>query len=141
MTARDMFDLTVKRVIRAPPQKVYEAFVKPELVRQWMGPRGFKVTALDMEPRAGGRYRITMQARTGEAAQRAEVDMRFVIGVVTGDQPRQHAGIRRVHLAADHGQAHARHGAHAETFQYGDVAVPTAHEYKVFDDRCLAVLH
>jgi len=67
MTARDLFDLTVKRVIRAPRQKVYEAFVKPELFRQWMGPRGFKVTALDMDPHVGGRYRVTMQARTGEA--------------------------------------------------------------------------
>ena len=68
MTARDTFDLTVKRVIRAPRQKVFDAFVKPDLVRQWMGPRGFKVTALEMDPRAGGRYRLTMQHRTGETS-------------------------------------------------------------------------
>ena len=68
MTARDMFDLTVKRVIRAPRQKVFDAFVKPDLLRQWMGPRGFRVTGLEIDPRAGGRYRVTMQPRTGEAA-------------------------------------------------------------------------
>jgi glutathione S-transferase len=68
MTARDTFDLTVKRMIRAPRQKVFDAFVKPDLVRQWMGPRSFKVTGLEMDPRVGGRYRVTMQARTGESA-------------------------------------------------------------------------
>ena len=68
MTARDTFDLTVKRAIRAPRQKVFDAFVKPDLLRQWMGPRGFKVTALEVDPRAGGHYRLTMQHRTGEAS-------------------------------------------------------------------------
>lgn len=68
MTARDTFDLTIRRVIRAPRQKVFDAFIKPELVRQWMGPRGFKLTALEMEPRAGGRYRLTMQHRHGDTS-------------------------------------------------------------------------
>jgi glutathione S-transferase len=68
MTARDTFDLTVKRLIRAPRQKVFDAFLKPDLVRQWMGPRSFKVTSVEMEARTGGRYRVTMQARTGESA-------------------------------------------------------------------------
>ena len=68
MTARDTFDLTVTRVIRAPRQKVFEAFIKPELVRQWMGPRGFKLTVLEMDPRTGGGYRLTMQHRMGDTA-------------------------------------------------------------------------
>ena len=68
MTARDTFDLTVTRVIRAPRQKVFDAFIKPELVRQWMGPRGFKVTSLEMEARAGGNFRLTMQHRLGDTA-------------------------------------------------------------------------
>jgi glutathione S-transferase len=33
-----------------------------------MGPRGFKVTALEIDPRVGGRYRLTMLHRTGEAS-------------------------------------------------------------------------
>jgi glutathione S-transferase len=68
MTARDTFDLTLRRVIRAPRQKVFDAFIKPDLVRQWMGPRGFKVAVLEMEPRAGGHYRLTMQHRHGDTA-------------------------------------------------------------------------
>ena len=69
MTARDTFDLTVRRVIRAPRQKVFDAFIKPELFRQWMGPRGFKVTALEMEPRAGGNFRLTMVHRHGDTSK------------------------------------------------------------------------
>ena len=68
MTARDTFDLTIRRVIHAPRQKVFDAFIKPDLVRQWMGPRGFKVTNLAMEPRAGGLYRLTMQHRMGDTS-------------------------------------------------------------------------
>ena len=30
MTARDTFDLTIARTIRAPRQKVFDAFIKPE---------------------------------------------------------------------------------------------------------------
>jgi glutathione S-transferase len=66
MTARDTLDLTVTRTIRAPRQKVYDAFVKPELVRQWFGPRGFTVTRADIDARIGGRYRMAMRPKTGE---------------------------------------------------------------------------
>ena len=66
MTARDTFDLTVTRMIRAPRQKVFDAFVKPDLVRKWFGARGFAITRADIDARVGGRFRMTMQPRTGE---------------------------------------------------------------------------
>ena len=65
MTARDTFDLTISRTIRAPRQKVFDAFIKPELLRQWFRPRGFTITEVTIDPRAGGRYRVTMQPRSG----------------------------------------------------------------------------
>ncbi len=65
MTARDTFDLTISRTIRAPRQKVFDAFVKPELVRQWFRPRGFTITDVALDPRVGGRYRVTMRPRSG----------------------------------------------------------------------------
>jgi glutathione S-transferase len=67
MTARDTFDLTLARTIRAPRQKVFDAFVKPELLRQWFGPRGFTVTDAVLDPTVGGRYRVTMRPRSGES--------------------------------------------------------------------------
>ncbi|HEY2817298.1 MAG TPA: SRPBCC domain-containing protein [Casimicrobiaceae bacterium] len=66
MTARDTSDLTITRTIRAPRQKVFDAFVKPEIVRRWFGARGFTITQADIDSRVGGRYRMTMQPRTGE---------------------------------------------------------------------------
>ena len=66
MTARDTFDLTVSRLIRAPRQKVFDALVKPELVRKWFGPRGFTVTEATIDARVGGRYRFSLRPRTGE---------------------------------------------------------------------------
>jgi len=66
MTARDTFDLTVTRMIRTSRQKVFEAFVEPDLLRKWFGARGVTITRADIDARVGGRYRMTMQPRTGE---------------------------------------------------------------------------
>lgn len=67
MTARDTFDLTISRTIRAPRQKVFDAFIKPELMKQWFRPRGFTVTDVGLDVRVGGRYQLTMQPRSGAA--------------------------------------------------------------------------
>jgi len=66
MTARDTFDLTISRTIRAPRQKVFDALVRPELVRKWFGPRGFTVTEAAIDARVGGHYRLSLRPRTGE---------------------------------------------------------------------------
>jgi len=66
MTARDTFDLTLTRTIRAPRQRVFDAFVKPELLRQWFGPRGYAIVAATVDPRVGGRYKVTMKQRTSD---------------------------------------------------------------------------
>jgi glutathione S-transferase len=66
MTARDTFDLSLSRTIRAPRAKVFDALVKPELLRKWFGPRGHTITEAMVDARVGGHYRISMQPRTGE---------------------------------------------------------------------------
>jgi glutathione S-transferase len=66
MTARDTFDLTLTRTIRAPRQRVFDAFVKPELVRQWFGPRGYAIVDATIDPRVGGRYKVTMKQRASD---------------------------------------------------------------------------
>jgi glutathione S-transferase len=66
MTARDTFDLTITRTIRATRQRVFDAFVNPELLKQWFAPRGFAVLDAIVDPRVGGRYRMTMKQRSGE---------------------------------------------------------------------------
>ena len=54
------------------------------------------------------------QARAGEARQGTEVDVGLLEGVVAGDQSRQHAGIRGVHLRRDQRHPGALDRKHAE---------------------------
>ena len=60
------FDLTLKRTIRAPREKVFDAFVQAEHARRWMCPRGMTIPEADFDARVGGRFRVTMRARDGE---------------------------------------------------------------------------
>jgi len=58
--------LTVKRRFKAPPAKVYAAWIDPKKVMRWMGPGEIKGAAAECDARVGGRYRWTMRKPTGE---------------------------------------------------------------------------
>jgi uncharacterized protein YndB with AHSA1/START domain len=53
-------ELVVTRTINGPARLVFEAFTKPELLRQWWVPKSFGVTLLscEAEVRVGGGYRL-----------------------------------------------------------------------------------
>ena len=57
--------LIITRIIDAPPQRVFEAWLSPDLLAQWIGPRGVGGEAQILEPRVGGRYRIKMHTPDG----------------------------------------------------------------------------
>jgi hypothetical protein len=46
-----------------------------------------------------------------------------------------------VHVTADHRQVHLGHGAHAKLLEHGDMAVATANEDQVVDNRRLLLVH
>ena len=48
------------RTIPAPPGDVYRAFLDPEELRRWFGPRGFEVTHVAVDERVGGRHRTEL---------------------------------------------------------------------------------
>jgi uncharacterized protein YndB with AHSA1/START domain len=48
----------LKRIIAAPPQEVYRAWLEPEMLRRWLAPGGLELTRAEVEQRVGGRYRI-----------------------------------------------------------------------------------
>ena len=53
-------DVPLVRIIRefdAPPEKVFRAHVDPELVVQWLGPRGLEMEIDHYDCRTGGSYR------------------------------------------------------------------------------------
>ncbi|NRF67065.1 SRPBCC domain-containing protein [Aquincola sp. S2] len=70
----ETFELTLTRFIRAPREKVYDAFVTPSLMAAWNCPRGMVVEA-SAEAHVGGAYRLQMRARDGT---RFEVNGHYV---------------------------------------------------------------
>jgi uncharacterized protein YndB with AHSA1/START domain len=58
--------LTLKRRFKAPPAKVFAAWIDPEKVKRWMGPGEVKAVSAESDIRAGGRYRWVMRAPSGE---------------------------------------------------------------------------
>ena len=84
---------------------------------------------------------IAVQARTRKYAQTREVDVNLVVVVMPSHVTRQHAGVGRVHIGANEGEAHAWNGLHAKTFQHTHMAVATAHQNDVPQNRLVAHVH
>ena len=47
------------RVLRAPPERVYRAFLTADALVKWMAPNGFTGTVHQIDARVGGRYRMS----------------------------------------------------------------------------------
>ena len=62
MNAPERFTLQLTRFIRAPRDKVFDAFVKPEMLAAWMGSRGTQVDSAQADAREGGAWRVAMHA-------------------------------------------------------------------------------
>jgi uncharacterized protein YndB with AHSA1/START domain len=58
--------LTLKRRLKAPPEKVFAAWIDPEKVMRWMGPGDGNAVSVECDARVGGRYRWVMRAPDGE---------------------------------------------------------------------------
>ncbi|KOF54491.1 MULTISPECIES: SRPBCC family protein [unclassified Achromobacter] len=53
--------VTLHRVLRAPPERVYRAFLEPDAVAKWLPPHGFTCQVHELEARVGGRYRMSFR--------------------------------------------------------------------------------
>lgn len=54
------------RVLRAPPARVYRAFLNPEAMAKWIPPNGFTCVVHHMEARVGGTFRMSFTNFTTE---------------------------------------------------------------------------
>ena len=56
-----MADTTVRlhRVLRAPPDRIYRAFLDPDAMAKWLPPHGFTGKVHGIDARVGGRYRMS----------------------------------------------------------------------------------
>ena len=50
--------VTLHRVLRAPPERVYRAFLDPDAMCKWLPPHGFTGRVLQQDLRVGGSYRM-----------------------------------------------------------------------------------
>jgi uncharacterized protein YndB with AHSA1/START domain len=80
MTAQQA-TVNVVRVIPAPPDRVYRAWLDPELLRRWMTP-GLDVTHAEVDARVGGRFRV-LQGNAGEPAGGFEAE---ILELVPGER-------------------------------------------------------
>lgn len=62
-------ELLLKRVFSAPPEMVFDAYTKPELLRRWFtGPDGWALSVCEVDLRVDGAYRFVWSGETGEMA-------------------------------------------------------------------------
>jgi len=47
------------RVLKAPPERVYRAFLNPEAMAKWLPPHGFTGKVHAMDARVGGSYKMS----------------------------------------------------------------------------------
>jgi uncharacterized protein YndB with AHSA1/START domain len=58
-------EIVLTRVFDAPRALVFEAFTKPELLRQWFGPRGWSLVVADVDLNVGGTFRFMLRGPDG----------------------------------------------------------------------------
>jgi uncharacterized protein YndB with AHSA1/START domain len=58
--------LTLKRHIKATPDRVFAAWTEPEKILRWFGPDSGPVKEATADVRVGGRYAVTFHTEDGE---------------------------------------------------------------------------
>jgi uncharacterized protein YndB with AHSA1/START domain len=59
------YELTLTRIIDAPPEKVYRAWTEPELMKQWFAPLPFTTPVVEADVRPGGSNLVVMRDPEG----------------------------------------------------------------------------
>ncbi len=59
-------ELTLTRLIDAPHDLVYKAWIDPDMIKEWFCPRPWRVTHVETDVRAGGATYMIMKGPNGE---------------------------------------------------------------------------
>lgn len=60
MTMPDLNNtVRLHRVLRAPPERVYRAFIDPDAMVKWIAPHGFTAKVHQLDARVGGHHRMS----------------------------------------------------------------------------------
>jgi uncharacterized protein YndB with AHSA1/START domain len=52
--------IRLHRVLRAPPERIYRAFLDAQAMAKWLPPNGFTATVHGMDAHVGGTYRMSV---------------------------------------------------------------------------------
>ena len=72
---------SASRLIKAPPEAIYAAFVTREAVSKWLAPEGATLEVQAFEPQIGGQFRMTLTFAATPGKSTADTDVvvgRFV---------------------------------------------------------------
>jgi uncharacterized protein YndB with AHSA1/START domain len=61
----DARDFVISRLLSAPRELVFEAWINPRHMARWWGPRITTTPVCEMDVRIGGKYRVTMRMPDG----------------------------------------------------------------------------
>lgn len=50
--------IRLHRVLKAPPERVYKAFLDPDALSRWLPPNGFLCKVFHLEPKVGGTFKM-----------------------------------------------------------------------------------
>lgn len=79
-----------KRVVAAPPERVFRAFVEPDALAAWLPPDGMTGVVEQLDARPGGRYRIVLTyvdgGGHGKTTADADVTEGTFVEVVPGER-------------------------------------------------------
>jgi len=53
--------LNLRRIFKAPREKVFRAWTDPEELKKWWGPEGYATPSAEVDLRVGGKYRLGMR--------------------------------------------------------------------------------
>jgi uncharacterized protein YndB with AHSA1/START domain len=73
-------ELTITRLINAPPEKVYQAWIDPEMIKEWFCPRPWRVTHAVVDARPGGASDMTFKGPNGEEHPNRGVFLEVITG-------------------------------------------------------------
>jgi uncharacterized protein YndB with AHSA1/START domain len=57
--------IVLTRVFNAPGKLVFDALMRPELLRRWFGPRGWSLVVCEVDFRVGGGFRFVLRSPEG----------------------------------------------------------------------------
>jgi len=61
-----MFELDIEQEFNAPISRLYEAWLKPEVIKTWFAPGNMTVPEAEADSVEGGKYRIVMKSEEGD---------------------------------------------------------------------------